>query len=277
MNEQPRVSKHEESSHWYHRDGRACHQVPYADPKREGEMKNTTVKEGRKMGLLPSVTNVISLLAKPQLVAWQVDQAVQAAWSLRADPVTDAGYKAWGSKVVEESKAIVKEAALFGTRLMDAIDQFTTTGDRSDDPQLKPFLDEFIWWFEQNVETIVWCEKTLIGQGYAGRADAKWVLKDHGLGILDVKTRRPERKGSKSIRTYDEDRLQLSAYHAADSATQTDGAPGFIASLLINSQEPSVPQLVVYKQEELERYLKTFNGLLDVWCGLKNYDPRSWA
>lgn len=284
MSDTPRVSKHDESSHWYHRSGEACHQVPYADPKRQGEMKNTTVTEARKMGLLPSVTNIISLLGKPQLTAWQIEQAVLAAWDLRLDPSADIGYSDWGKKVVEGSKTIVKDAAQFGTRLMDAIEQFTMEGDRSDDPQLQPFLKEFIYWFEQNVEEVIWSEKTLVGDGYAGRQDAKWRIKDHGVLTLDVKTRKPEKQGSKRIRVYDEDKLQLCAYYEADhrifhedEANYPEPLPTGIASLLINSQEPCVPQLVVYKDEERERYWKAFQGLRDTWCSLKNHDPRTWV
>lgn len=284
MSEKPRVSSHDEQSHWYHRDGTACHQVPYADPKRQGEMKNTTVTEARKMGLLPSVTNIISMLGKPQLTAWQIEQAVLAAWDLRLDHSADIGYGDWGKKVVEASRTIVKDAAQFGTRLMDAIEQFTMNGDRSDDPSLVPFLNEFIYWFEQNVEEVIWSEKTLIGDGYAGRQDAKWRIRDHGVLTLDVKTRKPERAGSKKIRVYDEDKLQLCAYNNADlrialeiGDEYTEPLPTGIASLLINSVEPCVPQLVVYSEAEKDRYWKAFQGLRDAWCALKNHDPRTWV
>ena len=66
----------EPSSHWYFPDGTPLHQVPRADGKGS---RPTSLRDARKLGLFPSVTNVLSILAKPGLEAWKQEQAILAA------------------------------------------------------------------------------------------------------------------------------------------------------------------------------------------------------
>jgi len=50
------------SMHWYDRDGKAVFEVPKA--KGDG-MRATTIADARKLNLYPSVTTVLSVIAKP--------------------------------------------------------------------------------------------------------------------------------------------------------------------------------------------------------------------
>jgi hypothetical protein len=54
-------------SHWYALDGKPVHTLPTKDG--DG-VRPTTIRDARKMGLLPSVTNIISQWDKPQLTRW---------------------------------------------------------------------------------------------------------------------------------------------------------------------------------------------------------------
>src|SRR5512136_668210 len=67
-----------ENAHWYRRDGEPLHSVPSA----KGEPRPTTLRDARKLGLLPSVTNVLGVINKPELVEWKMTQAVLAALTL---------------------------------------------------------------------------------------------------------------------------------------------------------------------------------------------------
>jgi hypothetical protein len=55
------------SSHWYSLDGKPCHTVPNKDG--DGT-RTTTLRDARKLQLLPSVTTIIGILDKPQLTKW---------------------------------------------------------------------------------------------------------------------------------------------------------------------------------------------------------------
>ncbi len=67
-----------DNAHWYQRDGEPLHSVLSA----KGEPRPTTVRDARKLGLLPSVTNVLGVINKPELVEWKMTQAVLAALTL---------------------------------------------------------------------------------------------------------------------------------------------------------------------------------------------------
>ena len=51
-------------------------------PSAKGEARATTLRDARKLGLLPSVTNVLGVINKPELVEWKMTQAVLAALTL---------------------------------------------------------------------------------------------------------------------------------------------------------------------------------------------------
>ena len=67
-----------DSAHWYQRDGVPLHTVLSA----KGEPRPTTLRDARKLGLLPSVTNILGVIAKPGLTSWLQEQAVLAALTL---------------------------------------------------------------------------------------------------------------------------------------------------------------------------------------------------
>ena len=81
------MSKHvSESGHWYHRDGTPCYEIE----GKGGKMRPTTLRDARKLGLVPSVTSIIRLAAAPGLVNWQIEQAILASLTLpRVDGETD--------------------------------------------------------------------------------------------------------------------------------------------------------------------------------------------
>lgn len=69
----------ESASHWYFPDGSPLHEVERADGK---GTRPTNLRDARKLGLYPSVTNILSVLAKPGLNAWKQEQAILAALTL---------------------------------------------------------------------------------------------------------------------------------------------------------------------------------------------------
>jgi hypothetical protein len=63
--------------HWYQPDGTPLHQVPKADGK---GMRDTTLADAKKLGLLPSVTGITDIVAKPALMNWKAAQVAAAAF-----------------------------------------------------------------------------------------------------------------------------------------------------------------------------------------------------
>ena len=61
-----------ESGHWYLPNGNPAYTVI----GKNGKERNTTVKDAREQGLLPSVTTIIGCAAKPALDVWKQQQAI---------------------------------------------------------------------------------------------------------------------------------------------------------------------------------------------------------
>ena len=65
-----------ESGHWYSRR-RAVYTIIGANGR-----KNTTLRDAKTLGLVPSVTTIIGMIAKPSLENWKINQALNSALSL---------------------------------------------------------------------------------------------------------------------------------------------------------------------------------------------------
>ena len=72
-----------ESNHWYTRDGLPQYTVP---SKKDGSPRATTLRDARTMNLVPSVTTVLNVAAKPALLAWLQQQVLLAALTLPRRP-----------------------------------------------------------------------------------------------------------------------------------------------------------------------------------------------
>ena len=67
---EPRAS---ESNHWYTRDGAPQYTVP---SKKDGSPRSTTLRDARVMNLVPSVTTILNVMAKPALTNWLQQQVL---------------------------------------------------------------------------------------------------------------------------------------------------------------------------------------------------------
>lgn len=106
-----------ESGHWYGRDGAPRYEVP----KKGGGMRGVNLRWDRELGLVPSVTTVLQIVAKPALTNWMVDQGIMAALTLpRIEGEPESEYLA---RVKADSKAQAIAAAEEGTRIHDAIEK----------------------------------------------------------------------------------------------------------------------------------------------------------
>ena len=107
-----------QGSHWYTLEGEACHQVPKA---KGGELRNATVADARKMGLFPSVTNILSVIAKPGLDKWKLQQVAKAAYQAPPDGKESVEY--FTDRIIEAAFDQVVDAADFGSRIHDALEK----------------------------------------------------------------------------------------------------------------------------------------------------------
>jgi len=99
-----------ESGHWYTKDG-----VPaYTTIGKTGE-RATTLRDARKLGLLPSVTTIIGIMAKAGLDNWKQQQVLLAALTLPR--LQTESEQEWLTRVMQDSRATGREAAERGTAI----------------------------------------------------------------------------------------------------------------------------------------------------------------
>lgn len=222
----------EQSSHWYTKEGIPCHSVPYADKKREGELRSTTVADARKLDLVGSVSNILGIIAKPALVDWKVEQAILASLTLPRKP--QEAEDAFAKRVVEDMKAQTSEAARKGTEIHKAIEMFLLGKGVTLTDNIRPAIQ----WLNEEVKEVIAAEKVLVNKkaGYAGTVDLICRLKNGRLCVCDFKTQGPK-EGKFTV--YPEWSLQLEAYKMAFMEDNFSGEPVDLISIVISSGEPT--------------------------------------
>ncbi len=252
-----------ENAHWYQRDGEPLHSVLSA----KGEPRPTTVRDARKFGLLPSVTNVLGVINKPELVEWKMTQAVLAALTLPRKEGEDLGV--FAKRVVEDAQSQVKGAAEFGSAFHAGAELVAKTLEVDQAGPFASWLNLHRDWFQANCVRVVWTERVLVNTelGYAGTADLLVEHQQHGLTLVDYKTQ-GVKPGYKAC-AYGSWCQQLAAYRRAI------GKPMACMNVIVNSTEPTAPVEHLWSEEELREGLESFEAALVIWRNEKSYDPRA--
>jgi hypothetical protein len=257
-------------------------------------MRPTTLRDARKLGLLPSVTNVLGVINKPELVEWKMTQAVLAALTLPRVVGEDLGV--FAKRVVEDAQSQVKGAAEFGSAFHAGAEQVARSLEVDQAGRYAAWLNLHRGWFQANCVRVVWTERVLVNTelGYAGTADLLVEHQAHGLTLVDYKTQgpsgRPPRPGGRNgaggepvvwePRVYKSWCQQLAAYRRAIQPSSDFGATGrrgvACLSVIVNSAEPMAPVEHLWSEEELRAGLESFEAALVIWRNEKSYDPRSW-
>jgi hypothetical protein len=254
-----------ENAHWYRRDGEPLHSVPSA----KGEPRPTTLRDARKLGLLPSVTNVLGVIAKPELTAWLQEQAVMAALTLPR--IAGEAEDAFAKRVVEDSLTTRDNAAEFGTGFHHGAERVAQTLEVDPQDPAADWLRHYRDWYQAQVRVLHWTERALVEplRGFAGTADLLVEHREHGLCLVDLKTMKV-RPGEKP-KPYKSWCYQLAAYR--DAVVTGDERPVKCLNLIVNSLQAGPPVEHVWSEEELRNGLEAFYAAHRLWCIEKGYDP----
>ena len=254
-----------DSAHWYQRDGVACHTVPSL----KGEPRPTTLRDARKLGLLPSVTNILGVIAKPELTAWLQEQAVMAALTLPR--IAGETEDAFAKRVVEDSLTTRDNAADFGTAFHHGAERIAQTLELDLQHPAADWLWHYRDWYQAQVRELHWTERTLVEplRGFAGTADLLVEHREHGLCIVDLKTMKI-RPGEKP-KPYKSWCYQLAAYR--DAVVIGDERPVKCLNLIVNSLQAAPPVEHLWSEEELGSGLEAFYAAHRLWVIEKGYDP----
>jgi hypothetical protein len=137
----------------------------------------------------------------------------------------------------------------------------------SKDEVLKPYIETFRKWASENVEKTHWCERALVGPGYAGRCDAYVRLKGIGDAVIDLKNRKVNKKYN-APPWYPTDAQQLWAYRNA-----SENPKAACVSVVLASNDPEYIEHHQWDEDELYQAGIAFCAMQKVWSWVKGYTP----
>lgn len=254
------------SSHWYCADGTPMHRM--AKSNGDGD-RATTIADARKLRLLPSVTNVIGILAKPALDEWKLEQVAKACFD--SQPQKDEPFDYYKRRVKDAAFEQVADAADLGTLIHQALDN--AFEGKPWDPECSKYIAPVLAWIHEKKLKVTGREETMVSasEGYAGRTDVffTWEPLLKGMGILDYKTKKT--KPGEKVCSYLEHKMQLAAYAAVKYGPAN--LPKVIAAnVFISTTE--IGRVEIIKTENLEIYYECFLHACALWRVIKEYDPR---
>ncbi len=222
-----------------------------------------TLRDARKLGLLPSPTSILKVLRAPQLESWLIEQACLAV--LTAPRKEGEAIDAFVERVLHTERQQDEQAQKardLGTAIHDAIEIVLNGGECP--VELVPFVTPAIAEMRKFGQ-LRGTELVVVGNGCAGRLDAWFERTDTGKQtVVDVKTTsNPPERGS-----WLEHRLQLSFYGIALPLAVTDQT----ANVYISTKTPGVV-VVDTHQDWAITYEHGFLPLLHYWQFAHDYRP----
>lgn len=256
------------SEHWYTPMGASAHEII---GKSTGRPRPTNIKDARELGLLPSVTTVLGVVAKPELDKWKQEQITKAAHKhLSSGPVV-AEWEVYHGKIIEAAFQQVDDAADLGTRIHKALENALQGLEW--DRTLAVYVDATVKRLKADGIVLHAHEVRLASTlfGYAGMTDGAYT-RENRRGILDFKTRKTKPEYAE-VKPYSGQPTQIAAYHRAHyGPIIQDGSEG--CNVFISTTEPGRVEICYYNGTKLTQEFEVFQHILAVWRHLKGYDPR---
>lgn len=285
-------------THYYTEKGQKVYQVFSASKTAKNPTRNTSMRDAKKWGLLPSVSNIKGQLDKPQLEIWKNEQLTTAVYndfmqSELGQAAINMDYQSFHDKAVTEMHSVSRGYADLGTAVHNALEQFLKGEEYPE--EMKPWIDRFFKIVSETYPDIAFVSlEAPFGSrflGYAGCLDIIGYLKESKRYVLlDTKTKTTKPKTK--IVVYEEYRMQLAAYKRGFIApsnisdyTIAEGNkyinPGFqfpastiIANVFLSSTESDRQEIIELTQDEENNHWSMFRMLRDLYFLRNKWDPR---
>jgi len=250
------IARASESQHWYDQSGRPMYTVKAKD----GTDRPTTLRDARKHGFLPSVTTIMSVMAKPGLESWKMNQMMMAALTLpRADGEPEDQFI---GRIQKDAKEQAKQAAERGTAIHESLEKFYGGIMTATHAEHQVGVDQAVVAHFGSPE---WHTETAFASkyGYGGKIDL--YSKDGDGIVVDFKTK--EFTKGEDIVLYDELPMQLVAYAKGLKIPNAR-----CANVFVSVTQPGLVHIKEWSREELDRAWKMFDALLVFWYAKTGLD-----
>lgn len=246
-----------EGGHWYTRSGECCYEIRGAN----GNMRSVTLRDARKLGLVPGFSSIAAMEAKPQLERWKIEQALMSALTLpRVENETDQQFM---QRAREDSHEQSRRAAERGTHIHAAIQgYFEGKPVAAEDA---PYVFKFAGWLSQYFAGVGnWTpERSFAHQlGYGGKVDlSSWDA------VIDFKCKDFGPEKQPGDLAYPEHCMQLTAYSHGLRLPNARKV-----NVFISTREPGLICVREWEQAESDQAWEAFRCLLKLWQIRRNYD-----
>ena len=244
------TEKVEQNGHWYTTQGTPA----YTTIGKTGE-RPTTLRDAKKLGLLPSVTTIIGVANKGEgLQRWMQEQAILAALTLPRLEGEEEGV--WLSRVMKDSKATGREAAERGTAIHNIIQGYF---EQMYLPEKPAYLDAIDNALKHHFGNQPWLSERSFGHrlGFGGKCDlmAK-PINGQGTGfVVDFKTKTTDLD---KIDVWFEHELQLASYREGLNLPNARCAIVFVNGITNQVKLVEVEESRLQKGWECFQYLLRF-------------------
>ena len=236
-----------EQGHFYQADGTPC----YTIIGKNGKERNTTLRDARTLGLVPSVTGIIRMAAAPGLEKWKRNMVLLSALTLPRNDGESEGQ--WLDRVEQDWQQQGRDAAAKGTAIHGAIEKWyrNTYLEREEFDQYLNWLTVVDAQLKVSCGNQQWsAERSFAHElGYGGKIDlhsSDWVV--------DIKT-----KDNLDGDLYDEHIMQLAAYRYGLGIKEAR-----CGILFVNRNVPE-SRFIEASASDLERGFTMFKCLLEFW------------
>jgi len=225
--------------------------------KKDGTPRNTTLRDARERNLVPSVTTILNIAAKPGLNVWLQEQAILAALTLpRGEEEAES---AWLKRVVQDSKAQARDAADLGTEIHAAIQGFYEGQKASAFPIHVQTCTKAI---ESHYGAKKWIAERAFAHemGFGGKVD----MHTDGI-VIDIKTK--DFDDPAKVAGYDEHLMQLAAYRVGLGMPEAR-----CANVFVSRTNADLAVVKEWAEEDLARGWLMFTALLSFWQYKNQYE-----
>lgn len=254
-----------EWGHWYDRNGNPVYELLKAD---KSGMRPVTIRDARKLGLVPGVSGVSGCAAKPALDRWKVRQGILAALTLARS--TGESDDAYIERVVRDSQEQSKKAAAKGSAIHAAIQGHYEGSAPAE--EYWPFVRaavQRVSEFVSDAKSFSWKPELSFAHcfGYGGKTDLCSLI-DLGI-VIDFKTKEFTQKdlddGKQLV--WDDHAIQLAAYRNGLGIPRAT-----CANCFVSTNEPGLAVVVPHDETELKRGWEMFQALLAYWKANRKYE-----
>tara|TARA_R100000700_G_scaffold11407_1_gene16442 strand:+ start:1999 stop:2772 length:774 start_codon:yes stop_codon:yes gene_type:complete len=242
-----------ESGHWYTQDGEPMYTIIGAN----GKERNTTLRDAKSLGLVPSVTTIMGMVAKPALENWKITQAIKSAMIL--DMEESESIDSYIYRCKAEAKQISSKAAKEGTKIHAQIEKGFVGKTKT---KTYKIIQK---WLDENFPNEKWIAEDSFcsDKGYGGKID---LYSKSGI-FVDFKTKNNLDGKEPNKLVFDEHGMQLSAYAQGCNIDKPERV-----SIFVDREDTNIILFYIWDKESHYKHIEMFNSMLRYWQLVNNYE-----